>query len=981
MPKINSRFLFFLLCTFFIQKGVAQSHYFRNYSVDDGLPFINVSVIFQDSKGNLWSGGYGGLSKFDGINFTNYSAQNGLLNHFVTGITEDTQGNLWIGTIKGVNKLSGKTFTAYTDKQGLIGNFITALLTDSKGNVWFASDKGVSKLSNGAFVNFSLQNGLADNLISCIYEDKEGTIWLGTGKGISAIDGNKIVNYDIPGKSATAKINCITEDFGHTLHIATTQGLYKFYKNKFTRIENKKISDINITSVITDNTGALWLGTDNGLIKYENEKIQTYTLDANKNSDLISCLLLDYEDNLWIGTYAGLFKYRQNPFVSYGSEDGLTDRFIYGILRDTKDRLWVGSKNNGLYLLKGNKFFHQDNVKAGTVNAIYEAPDGLLWIATDKGLIVYNGERIINSKDTSSVFKHTVNCFYKDTHNNLWIGGNNEVYKYKYNENRFVRYPISGLVENTEVWAIAEDRKGTLWLGTYLGGLFKNDKYGFVECSSELGMQSDSYLTSLVDNEGNIYWGTLDGVWMYNPETKQLVSFKETDGINSNLIYSLTFGQTQNEIWVGTNQGLNKIEINKFKQSGQKVIIPFGKEEGFSGVECNSNGTWVDKDGTLWFGTVNGLIKYDPLKYVVNTKEPKTNITGFRLFYTDTILSPNTHLSYDNNNITIYCSGVCLTNPDKVQYSHILEGFEKTWALPSKERLVTYSNLPPGRYTFRLISHNNEGVWNKIPVSFTFTVDKPYWKTWWFITIAALLIIAGFTLAIRYRILQIKARERRKTELNKRIANIESQALRAQMNPHFIFNTLSSIQHYISNHNTDAALKYLSKFAKLMRKIMENSKTPMITVAEELNALNLFLELEIMRFDKKFEYTITVDPEIDQNYDRIPSMLIQPYVENAIVHGLLPKQSPGKIIIALQKQNDTILCIVEDNGIGRENSQQFKKNRVQHKSMGMNITQERLDILNAGFNSNISCEIIDLFDKGYPAGTRVRLIIPLEVSE
>ena len=273
-------------------------------------------------------------------------------------------------------------------------------------------------------------------------------------------------------------------------------------------------------------------------------------------------------------------------------------------------------------------------------------------------------------------------------------------------------------------------------------------------------------------------------------------------------------------------------------------------------------------------------------------------------------------------------------------------------------------------------------MWNKIPASFTFTINIPFWKTWGFIIISALLIIAVFMLFISVRIRKIKNREKQKTELNKKIANIESQALRSQMNPHFIFNTLTSIQHYISNHNTDAALKYLSKFAKLMRKIMENSKQQMITVAEESNALNLYLELEVMRFEKKFEYDIVIDPNIDQNYDRIPSMLIQPYVENGIIHGLLPKQGLGKISITLQKQNDTILCIIEDSGIGRENSKKFKKNRVQqHKSMGMSITQERLEILNASLSSNINAEIIDLYDNNEPAGTKVRLIIPLEVNE
>ncbi len=281
-----------------------------------------------------------------------------------------------------------------------------------------------------------------------------------------------------------------------------------------------------------------------------------------------------------------------------------------------------------------------------------------------------------------------------------------------------------------------------------------------------------------------------------------------------------------------------------------------------------------------------------------------------------------------------------------------------------------------------MISSNNEGVWNKIPARFVFTIDKPIWQTWWFRISSVLLVVIGLILSIRYRVLQIKHREMQKTDLNKKIANIESQALRAQMNPHFIFNTLSSIQHYISNNDTDAALKYLSKFAKLMRSIMDNSKQPMIPVAEEINALNLYLELEVMRFDKKFKYHINVDQSIDQNYDRIPSMLIQPYVENSIIHGLLPKDSAGKISITLQKLGNSILCTIEDDGIGRQRSKDFKKNRIhQHKSMGMSITKERLDILNSSLNSNINAEIIDLQENGISSGTKVKLIIPLETNE
>jgi len=982
--KIKHFFIcFFILLTL---TSVAQSTFFRNYSVEDGLPFINVSIVFQDSKGNLWSGGYGGLSKFDGISFTNFAPKDGLLNHFVTSVCEDNQGNLWIGTISGINKYDRKTFVGYTTKNGLISNAVTSSLKDSKGNIWFGTEAGVSKLVDGTFINFSSKDGLVGNYVTCLYEDKKGNIWIGTREGISIFDGKTFTPITISNGLLSNSVTAITQDKENNFWIGTSNGICKISNNIFTSYTDEQgLVDNNVTSLICDYKNTLWIGTGKGVMKLSDGKFTKYSIKRDQNSNLVSCLFEDFEHNLWIGTYSGLFKYRGNPFITFGIHDGLTNNFIFGITRDSKNNLWIGSQGGGLFKYANNEFSQYNNengLDATGVNMIYEYQPGILWLGTDKGLTIYEGKKFTKLKDTSSVWTNTINTIYKDSENNIWLASKGCVYKYDGKE--FIIYPLNGLSDKCDAWTVVEDKKGGLWIGAYLGGLFKLEEKGFVECSKQIGLKSDSYLASLIDKEGNLYFGALDGLWMIDPNDtkKPPINFNEKDGLSSDLVYSLTFGTSQKEIWIGTNQGVNKLDIDKYKRTTEKNIIQFGKQEGFSGVECNSNGTYVDKDGSIWFGTVNGIIKYDPSEYIANPFESRISITKYRLFYQDTAFTNGMHLHYDDNSITFNFSGICLTNPAKVKYSHILEGFEKNWSPASKERFTTYSNLPPGTYTFKVISSNNEGVWNKIPAAFTFTIDRPFWKTWAFIVFTTTFFILALILSIRFRIRRIKLREKRKTELNKKIANIESQALRAQMNPHFIFNTLSSIQHYISNNDTDAALKYLSKFAKLMRRIMDNSKQQMISVAEEINALELYLELETMRFDKKFVHTITIDKEIDQTYDRIPSMLIQPYVENAIIHGLLPMQGNGKITIILEKQNDTILCTIEDNGIGREKSMEFKKNRVQqHKSMGMSITKERLDILNSSLNSNINAEIIDIFENGKASGTKVRLIIPLDTSE
>ncbi len=986
----KTKIVFFIFCVFTLvspaPKGFAQSYYFRNYSVEDGLPFIQVSAIFQDHNGNLWSGGYGGLSKFDGVTFTNYTPNEGLLNHSVTTVIEDNNYNLLIGTIAGINKFDGKSFTSYTTKEGLISNSITCSLKDANGDIWFGTNKGISKLSGSLFTNYSTKNGLVNNEIKCFYQDKKGNIWIGTSNGISVFDQNHFKTITSKDGLSSNNINGISEDDSHTVWIATDNGLCSFIENKITSYKKEQgLIDNNIKSIIVDYKNIIWLGTEMGLIKYDHEKFFNLSVRRDQNGNKLNCFFEDYEKNLWIGTNAGLFKYRGNPFVSFDIHDGITSSLIYGIIRDSKDNLWIGSQGGGLFKYDNknfNRYGKEEGLTANTVYSIYEFSPRVLWLGTDNGLTIFEEKTFSKKKDSSGVFDKPVNYIYKDSKDNIWLAGNNVVYKY--DGKTFTRLRFKGLNENSQVWTILEDNLGTLWIGTYLGGLIKYDGKTMTECSQQLGFKNDSYLTSLIDKEGNIYFGCLDGVWMYNPFSpdKKPINFNKTDGMSSDLVYSLTFGRRQDEIWAGTNQGLNQIDLSEFKKTGQKNIIPFGKQEGFTGVECNSNGTWVDEDGAIWFGTVYGLIKYDQNEYIENKAEAKISITGFSLFYNDTILNNNVHLGYNDNNITFNFSGICLTNPGKVKYMYKLDGFEKIWSPPSKERLATYSNLPAGTYTFQVISSNNENLWNKSPATFTFTVNRPYWKTWQFNVSLALLIIMALIFSIRFRIRQIKNREKEKTELNKKIANIESQALRAQMNPHFIFNTLASIQDYIQSNDTDSALRYLTKFAQLMRKIMENSKQQLITIAEEMDALKLYLELEVMRFKKKFEYHIDIAPDIDKNYEQIPSMLIQPYVENAIKHGLLPKEGGGKLEITLRKQDDTILCIIEDNGVGRKKSLELKSNRVQqHKSMGMTITQERLSVLNSSLKSNIFVEIMDMYENGEPSGTKVKLIIPLESIE
>ena len=305
------------------------------------------------------------------------------------------------------------------------------------------------------------------------------------------------------------------------------------------------------------------------------------------------------------------------------------------------------------------------------------------------------------------------------------------------------------------------------------------------------------------------------------------------------------------------------------------------------------------------------------------------------------------------------------------------------------DRVINYTNVPPGSYTLKVRASNNDGFWNEEGYELALTVIPPFWATWWFRSLLAIALIASVLLFFRSRENRIRKEEARQTAINKQIAEIRMTALRGQMNPHFIFNSLNSIQHFITNRDKTEAINYLSKFSKLIRKILENSRENTVSLSNELQLLELYIQLEQLRFSNKFEYQIVVDEKIDIENTEIPPLLIQPYIENAILHGLINKNGEGDLYLSLEKNNGLIICKIEDNGIGRAKAQEIEQGKVsRHKSLGITVTEERISGLFALLDYKMEVVIEDLYktkqpseETPQPAGTRVTISIPVKEEE
>lgn len=971
----------------FTLKVYAQQYNFKNYSVESGLPYVQIFAMFQDSKGYLWSGGYGGASKFNGKVFKNYSPKNGLANHYVNAIIEDQFHLITIGTIDGlsvIDKVKGQ-ISNYTIKDGLPSNHVTSFCLDPRLGLWTGTNKGLCIWDGKKVVQIPF---FKNYTITCLlYSEKQG-VFIGTNKGLFIQDKNSNqFNIIIDSVNITSISQC---NELAKVYVGTDNGLYLLdLDKKTTNIfhVNNGLIDENITTVLFQKNGTVWIGSKTGLISFNGKDFSYYTIGFDNNSNHIRSLLFDYEDNLWIGTHSGLYKYRGKGFAVYDRQNGLGSAFIYQITRDVNHNLWIGTENNGVFKFS-NGFFKNYSTKQGLLDnkivAILPLDDGSVWFGSDKGISVLKNEKFKNLTFGKS-FKQEmpINCFFKDSKNTIWVGGQNGLCSMKKNGNTYnatyYKLPVkTNEKEGFAVWSIIEDNKGFIWAGTYLAGLFKleNDQFKQQNISSPEAVPTALDLCK--DKYGNIYAATMNGVLMFNPDKHTYKLISEKDGLSSELVYAIGITRDNHYLWAGTNQGVNRIDIEKL-QYDVIDVLKYGKADGFTGVESNTHGIYEDADSSIWFGTVNGLIKYTPKEFIKNDNPSRTLITNIKLAYADTLLANGSVLPYSYNNISFYFDGICLTNPDKVLYSYKLENYDKEWSPSTEINNTKYDNLPPGKYTFKVKSCNNEGIWNIEPVVFSFIIKSPYYKTWWFLLICAVSISAIVIIVFRLRVRQIRQKQQVEFEHLVEVSKAELTALRAQMNPHFVFNALNSIQHYILNSKGDEAVKYLSKFAKLIRIILNNSEKPITTINEDIEAIKLYLELEKMRFENKFDYSIEIDSSIDGDYDEIPPMLIQPYLENAILHGINPKEGIGHISINIKVVNQFIKISIKDDGIGREKSKavQSLQPAARHKSLGMKITKDRVRILNTIHQSNLNVNIIDLYnDKKEAIGTQVDIFIP-----
>ena len=974
---------------------------FNNYTAANNFARAFTRCVYRSSKGYVWVGG-SSLFRFDGKRYTQYNSfmddHHQFKVSYITDILEDRFGRVWV---------SGNYLSYFDEKQDVFRyididtahrSHVAYGLCINNDKLWFTSDNGLNymdlvtlkpqctpiKSNVDYFMNYVVDNNTIIHGGYCnhyyVYNIASNT-------------------YDsvIISKEKKIFIWNVVKD-GGKFWFSTSAGLWYTddVRQRPTQIKNTEklgLSKMFAAPAITGDS-LLLLGTEaNGILVFDKkqEKIKySYAHVANDPYSLpdngIGDLYVDKNNILWVCTDNGLCS--ADPRGQYFKEKLLPGQYPIKIAQDAYDSsiAWLSIFQKGIIKMDWTRkkeiaFFPFDKIAARDElgQGVYDMLqiDRYRWLMmAPPSLVIWNSktgtERIIDqfplTKDHRTMYMRFIIPYNKDT---CFVAGNNGLFLFHIPgmkvDTAIVRHDFVG--HECDLMKGVSDNMGNLWIAS---------RNGLVKYNVATGKRKMYYANSKIDNSnflsdvacrnGRVYTVGAGGLGVLDTATGQLSFFDKFDNIR---LFGAGLDIIDSVAWINTTAGIVSLNLNRMianvhtpsSEGDNSSTLPFGK--------VNNELVWLSRSQYIYFDPSVENTKPIPEQAIIE----KVTVNNSPLYYPGSALS-NT-LRYNENTINFYFTAFEFVDPNGIQFRYKLEGLDKDWSYTTGQREANYIHIPPGKYTFIVQAGNASGKWDEKQASFSFEIVPPYWQTAWF-RILAVVVFMGVVMGVaRWRIKNIRSMETQKTAANKMMAELEMKALRSQMNPHFIFNSLNSIQKFIWENKQEDASEYLIKFSRLMRQILDNSMHKLITLEQELTTLSLYIELEHRRSNNKFDYRIIVGDKIDTAHILVPSLILQPYVENAIWHGLLHKEDRGELKVSILhiREQEEIQYVIEDNGIGRKKSMELREKKG--ASYGMQITEQRLAMAGqGGRQARIVAE--DLYDdNGSATGTRITINIPI----
>lgn len=974
MKVVITIFAIFSLLFIIVESSYSQTIQLENITTQNGLPNNSIQAIHKDSKGYIWLGTNAGLCKYNGSNIDIYTTKDGLSGNKIWTITESKDGVLWVGTYdNGISYYDNGMFTEFKLNDTINKHVRCSKYSNEYNTLVFGTDRGLIVKKNDSVFYFNNKSLNIDKFQVIDIHEVESVFYIYT-------------YWAKPTYIYNPKTNSLTK-FG------------AYYSRDFKNIASGIINNNGDTIIGYNRNNTAILKADR-IIKFENTG-QVFDMCKGKNDDV---WLAGWDISLH-GRSGGLFKIKSDSIFDYTDKFNIPTRAIWSLYYDTlENTLFVGTNDRGLFIHKNETFKYFDFNKGDVIINDIKYRDKKLWVATNNYVFKIMSDSILETYDkkyfaklggNSKTYPYgdfyanpdavlSANYIDTDEYGNIHLatrGGffkdNGSNFEYEktgsdpfvfFNDKLFsvgwghlqeftdlkdykntVKH--NAWKENTPVDVHKiKKHKNAVWFLSWAQGLFvlKDNKYTWLNKEIE-GL--DRHINDIAfDNNGKIYIAQNNGellIATYENDTfiveKRLSSNNEIKG---NVIKWLVCNK-DNKLFVGTDNGLNYISLNTVVNDDWSFKF-YNNKEGYLASE--SNYAISDEDGNILVNTHNGILKIEASHFDTNIMQRSVIITEVDLYHkkNDSLINiTNPEFDYDENVLSFYINRNNFVNADKDVFYYRLKGITNEWAIVSKNNRVDFYNLPSGDFEFQVKCKNlNTGQLSETS-SYSFTILKPWWNTILFYVLLIIFVLVISWLIIQLRVDSIRKLAKKTTAINKQIAEMEMKALQSQMNPHFVFNSINSIQNFVLDENVDDTLIYLGHFSKLLRQTFSYASEKYITIEQEQQYLTHYIALEKMRFnysDKDaFTYNFIVDESIDETEKIFPPMLLQPIIENAIKHGEIHLIENGELTVNIKEENDFIICTITDNGIGRKAAAQ--KQNKHHLSKAMSIIDDRLRLL------------------------------------
>lgn len=993
-----------------------QSLKFRQYKTDDGLPHDVGYDIHQDKQGFIWIAVDNGLTRFDGLNFQNYTVEDGLNGPFVITLSEDAQGAIWSGIhLKGISHISKDKISSVNipitigdpkvvhhksgdwlfnentpspqrfssligiqKKDSAVGNFTWYAFRLENQKVVYEVLEGEATLKENLYKSFKIQPGFTP-INTKLKQLKDGRVFILSGKGAFTYNPSSLIQAIPKNELPAANYIDLDEDLEGNIWLLSADSLYKLQAGKLPSVYplpapltsglQLKVIDEEKIFVLDNSREKLFK------LNLQTEKYEDLGPMFRLNS-LISFIEKDQEKNLWFTTMGdGLFCLYNHEFNNYSTNQGLSNTYINSIKEDRNGNILICTLKgiNKMYngkIDKANWYFNSSFAEKHDfkeVFDIYPTQNGsyLLSIAS-YGTIIISPDAKQNKRIHTGAFKKL----------KIYDEDSLAIIRYDFEkEERFIDFwnlknmqrnshVVLGLptniLYNAFVFPITNHRGYWASLDTGLVQIidYENSPYSLPQEYSEVKFNDITQ-----DKDGNTWFASEKGVLMYDGSDMHIYS--QEYNWPEFQCRQVLFDQNNN-LWMASPNGLYVWD--------QKELTRYSTTDGMISNDIRS--IFIDSKQQLWLGTSFGVSSIKLEQFPLIASPPKLMLTEVSLDNQPVNLDTISYISQQDK-LSISYFALSYVAPEKLEYAYQLNENED-WQI-SKTKSLELSKLPKGAYQLQLKTRKFNSEWSE-PIQFDFEVLPPWWKRIW-----AYILFGVGSMGIIFSItyfwgLYVRKKAEAKSRVEYEIAQLKLQALQSQLNPHFIFNSLNVIQGYILENDVIASNTYLERFSHLMRRFLESSKKNKIFLSEEIELLNLFVEMEQLCYEDRFTFTLEIDRQLRLEHTKVPSMLIQPFVENSIHHGLLKKKGKGKLLISFEKTKDKVLCTIIDDGIGRKESEQLRQqSQLTHVSRGMQIVSERLKIQNYLERENIEVEIFDIKDSNKQiAGTKVEISWPLK---